>query len=111
MAGWMPARGCSASSAASLRAVGIQSKRRFFGSRNNHEGVAGGWSSLWPPDPPLEPEDEGIHLRRAQWNPHYRFAKDIEDVSRRQPVLERVDRARPDGPLCRNQAAGARSDQ
>src|SRR5208337_150972 len=42
--------------------------RRNSGSRNYHEGAAGGWRSFWPPDAPLEPQNEGIHFRGTQWH-------------------------------------------
>src|SRR5580658_5643987 len=49
----------------------IPSLRRQFGSRNYDERVAGGGSSLRPPDPALESENEGVYFRRAQRNPHH----------------------------------------
>src|ERR1043165_823916 len=52
-----------------------------FGNRYD-ERIAGGRCSLRPPGPSLEPEDEGIHLWRAQRHLHYRSAKNPEDVSR-----------------------------
>src|SRR5579862_6870685 len=45
------------------------------GARNArclHEGVAGGWRPLRPPDAPLEPEDEAIHLHRTRRHLHHR---------------------------------------
>ena len=36
----------------------------------------GSWRALRPPDPPLEPADEAVHLRRAQRRPHPRPVAD-----------------------------------
>ena len=45
-----------------------------------HEAAAGGRSALRPPDEPLEPEDEAVHLRRPQRHLHHRPAADGEAV-------------------------------
>ena len=42
--------------------------------RRHDEAAAGGRCPLRPPDPPLEPEDEAVHLRRAQRHLHHRPA-------------------------------------
>src|SRR5215469_14984802 len=39
--------------------------RRYFGSRNHDEGASGGRSAFRSPDAALEPENEGVHFRRA----------------------------------------------
>ncbi|NIR35437.1 MAG: M23 family metallopeptidase, partial [Actinobacteria bacterium] len=44
-------------------------KRKISGS-HHHEAAAGGRGPLRPPDPPVEPEDEAVHLRRAERDPH-----------------------------------------
>jgi prolyl oligopeptidase len=45
--------------------------RRNSGSRNHHEGAAGGRGSLRSPDASLEPQNEGIHFRGTQRHPHH----------------------------------------
>ena len=46
-----------------------------------HEAAAGGRRALRPPDEPLEPEDEAVHLRRPQRHLHHRPAADREACS------------------------------
>src|ERR1700728_2107931 len=53
--------------------------RRLIGEYHD-EGVARSGRSLRAPDEAVEPQDEGVHLWRAQWDLHYRFAEDAEDV-------------------------------
>jgi hypothetical protein len=43
--------------------------------------AAGSWCSLRPPDPPLEPEDGALHLRRPQQHPHHRSRADGADAA------------------------------
>ena len=59
--------------------------------RRHHEAAAGGRCPLRAPDPALEPEDEALHLRRAQRHLHHRPAA---DAVLHRPRL-RVRRARP----------------
>jgi small subunit ribosomal protein S9 len=47
-----------------------RTRRRVFG-RDCHEGSTRGWRSFRPPDQAVEPEDEGIHLRRTQRHLHH----------------------------------------
>ncbi len=42
----------------------------------HHEAIAGVRSPFRTPDPPLEPEDEALHLRRARRHLHHRPAAD-----------------------------------
>ena len=49
---------------------------------DHHEGAAGGRGPLRPPDQALEPEDEAVHLRRAQRHLHHRPAEDPQEVPR-----------------------------
>ena len=49
--------------------------RSIRGCRH-HEAAAGGRGPLRPPDPALEPEDEALHLRRAQRHLHHRSPAD-----------------------------------
>src|SRR5258708_10729142 len=60
--------------------------RRFIGYYH-HEGVARSGCALRASDEALESQDEGIHLRRAQWDLHHRFTKDAEDVQRSVEIL------------------------
>src|SRR5205823_11971341 len=50
---------------------------RKIGS-DRDEGSVGGWRSLRPPDEALEPEDEGVHLRRAKRHLHHRPGKTVK---------------------------------
>ena len=72
-----------------------------------HEGASGGWSSLRPPDPPLEPEDEALHLHRARRHLHHRPAADA--AARRGSARLRAQhrRARRHDPLRRHEEAGS----
>src|SRR5438552_2309427 len=80
--------------------------RRFIGYYH-HEGVARSGRPLRASDQALESQDEGIHLRRAQRNLHYRFAKDAEDVQRSVEIYRRAGFAGQNRALCGNQAPGA----
>ena len=55
----------------------------------------------------MEPEDEGIHLRRAERHLHHRPEQDGEEVPRRRRVRHQPGGRRQDDPLRRHQAAGA----
>ena len=68
-----------------------QTEWRQFG-RDRDEGSAGGRRSLRPPDEALEPEDEGVHLRRAQRHLHHRPGQDGEAVPRRRGVRQPTSR-------------------
>src|SRR5690348_17114661 len=86
----------------------IPSQRRSIG-RNYDEGVAGGWSSLRPPDATLEPEDEGVHFRGTQRHPHYRPAENPQDVPRSLAESQRVHITRPRCAVSGHEAPGAGS--
>src|SRR5437763_10092291 len=46
-------------------------KEEQFGSHRHDERTTGGRRALRPPGQALEPEDEGVHLRRAQRHQHH----------------------------------------
>ena len=74
---------------------------------NRDEGPAGGRRPLRPPDQALEPEDEGVHLRRAQRHLHHRPRQDRQAVPRRPKSSSRRWRPKADDPLRGHQAPGA----
>src|SRR5438477_6004601 len=84
--------------------------RRFIGYYH-HEGVARSGCSLRASDQALESQDEGIHLRRAQRDLHYRPAEDAEDVQRGVQVRAGSGIRWEDRSLCRDQAPGAGRDR
>ena len=71
--------------------------------------AARGRSPLRPPDPPLEPEDEAVHLRRAQRDPHHRPGPDRPAPRRRPRVRPRDRRPRRPGPVRRAPRSRPRS--
>jgi len=83
--------------------------RRKLGSRNYHERVAGGRSSLRSPDAAMEPENEGVHFRRTQRHPHYRSSENPQNVPRSEPLRERTRRARQGRSVRGHQTPGAGS--
>ena len=68
-------------------------------------------SPLRPPDPPLEPQDAPVHLRRAQRDPHHRPRPDRPAPGRRPRVRPRDRRPRRPGPVRRHQEAGPGADR
>ena len=68
--------------------------------------TARGRSPLRPPDPALEPQDEAVHLRGAQRDPHHRPGPDRPAPRRRPRVRARDRRPRRPGPVRRHQEAG-----
>src|SRR5258707_6197424 len=68
-AGKLPARGCCEASSGPDRVGASNAEkssyltRRESGSRNHHEGAAGGRGSFPSPDAPFGTQDERIHLR------------------------------------------------
>ena len=56
--------------------------------RDRDEGSAGGRRALRPPDEALEPEDEGVHLRRTQRHLHPRPRQDGQAVPRGRRVRQ-----------------------
>src|SRR5581483_2133597 len=79
---------------------------RSLGSRV-HEGAAGGWSALRPPDAPLEPEDEAVHLHRARRHLHHRPAADPGAAAGGARLRAQRRRARRHRALRRHEEAGA----
>ncbi len=65
---------------------GVPSNRgketRWHQPGRHHEAAARGRRPLRPPDPALEPEDEALHLRRAQRHLHHRSPADAGAGSR-----------------------------
>src|ERR687887_54409 len=59
-----------------------------------HAPALGGWRSLRPSGPPLEPEDGGIHLRHPQQHPHHRSRPIRSDAAPRVAGGERHGRER-----------------
>src|SRR3990172_1963549 len=47
---------------------------------DHHEGVVGGWGTLWPPGKTMEPQDEEVHFWRAQRDLHHRPPEDAQAV-------------------------------
>ena len=74
--------------------------------RDRHQGTAGGRGALRPPDQALEPEDEAVHLRRAQRHLHHRPGQDGQAVPRRRGV--RQPGWRPTAARCSSWAPSAR---
>ncbi len=68
--------------------------------------AARGRSPLRPSDPPLESQDEAIHLCRAQWDPHHRSRPDRPAPGRRPRIRPRDRRPWRPGPLRRDEEAG-----
>src|SRR5262245_8970153 len=75
--------------AASWRAVG----------RDRAKGSAGGRRSLRPPDEAVEPEDEAVHLRRAQRHLHPGPRQDAEAVQGCRRVRRATGRGRSNDPV------------
>ena len=73
--------------------------------RRHHEAAAGLRRALRAPDPPLEPEDEALHLHRAQRHLHHRPAA---DAVLHRPRL-RVRAARPSRTAARSCSSAPRS--
>ena len=78
--------------------------------RRHHEAAAGGRSPLRSPDPALEPEDEAVHLRRAQRDLHHRPAADPGAHRHRLPVRAQHRRGRRHRPVRRHEEAGPGAD-
>ena len=73
--------------------------------------AARGRGPLRPPDPPLEPQDAPVHLRRAQRDPHHRSRPDRPAPGRRPRGRPRDRRPRRPGPVRRDQEAGPGADR
>ena len=69
------------------------------------EATARGRSAFRPPDPPLEPEDEALHLRRAQRHLHHRSQPDPGAGGRRLLLREGSRRRRWRDPVRRHEEA------
>src|SRR3546814_14884570 len=73
---------------------GFQSSRGITGKELNyggtcrpHAAIDRGWRPLRPPDPPLEPADEAVHLRRPPWPSHHRPVADRAAVRARTRLI------------------------
>ena len=84
-----------------------RNRERGSHARRFHEGIAGGRRPLRPPDPPLEPEDEALHLHRARRHLHHRPAADAGAAPGRTRLRARHRRARRLRALRRHEEAGA----
>ena len=91
------------------RPAGVSASKpeRGFDARRLHEGPPGGRSSLRSSDPPLEPEDEALHLHRARRHLHHRPHPDAGAAGRGVQLCQGDLRARRLGPLRRHEEAGA----
>ncbi len=92
-----------------VRPAGDRNRNRERGShaRRFHEGTAGGRRPLRPPDPPLEPEDEALHLHRARRHLHHRPAADPGPAPGGTRLRARDRRTRRLRALRRHEEAGA----
>ena len=76
----------------------------------HHEAAPRGRCPLRAPDPPLEPQDEAVHLRRAQRHLHHRSAADPGPDRDRLHLRPRRHRPRRQRAVRRHQEAGAGPD-
>ena len=76
-----------------------------------HARAPGGRSPFRPPDPPLEPEDEAVHLRRARRHLHHRPPADARAARGGTRLRPQPRRARRHDPLRRHEEAGAGRDR
>ena len=108
--GGSPRAGVPAVLAGSVRARRLMTARQTRKEPHGcclHARASGGRSPFRPPDPPLEPEDEAIHLRRARRHLHHRPAADAGAARRGVRVRAQPRRARRHDPVRRHQEAGA----
>ena len=103
--GWRCRRNRSAGSTRLPTAHDTETERKEHLARQ-HARAPGGRSPLRPPDPPLEPQDEALHLRRARRHLHHRPAEDRAEPRRGPVVRAQPRRARRHGPVRRHQEAG-----
>ncbi len=89
------------------RSIATQTAERGSHARRFHEGIAGGRRPFRPPDPPLEPEDEALHLHRARWHLHHRPHPDAGAAGRGVQLRQGDRRAERLRALRRHQEAGA----
>ena len=80
--------------------------RRFFFGCHQHEAAARSGRPLRASDPPLEPEDARVHLRRAERDPHHRPGADRVAPRAGARLRARDRAARRQRALRRNQEAG-----
>ena len=73
--------------------------------RRHDEATARGRGPFRPSDPPLEPEDEALHLRRAQRHLHHRPEPDLGTRRHRLLLRARPRRRRRSDPLRRHEEA------
>ena len=88
-----------------------QSTERTQRGSRLHEGAAGGRGALRPPDAPLEPEDEALHLRRARRHLHHRPPADAGAAPGGVRLRAKHLRARRLDPVRRDEEAGAGGDR
>ena len=104
------ARRSQPGSVCARRRTDTTTERTNRGSRL-HEGAAGGRGALRPPDAPLEPEDEALHLRRARRHLHHRPPADAGAAAGGARFRAEHRRARGHHPLRRHEEAGAGRDR
>ena len=73
---------------------GGREPERYHHDRRHHAGALGGGRPFRPSNAPLEPEDEAVHLSRAQRHLHHRLA---QTVARLRDVYEVVKQLAREG--------------
>src|SRR3546814_15994908 len=79
--------------------------------RRHHEAAARGRCPLRTPDPPLEPEDEAVHLRWARRHLNHPPRADTQPHRDRLPHHPRPRRRWRTAPVHRHEAAGTGPDR
>ena len=84
----------------------VPARKEYGHGRRHHAPAARERRPLRTPDPPLEPEDEALHLHRAQRHLHHRPAA-VADLHRPRVRVRQGDRRpRRHDPVRRHQEAG-----
>src|SRR6266699_1691805 len=96
----------SGSSSANARRRHLNEEWRTIG-RDRDKGSTGGGGTLRPPDQTVEPEDEGIHLRRTQRHLHHRSEQNTATVSRSRGVHHQARLEGRNNSLRRDQATSS----